>query len=185
MKANDIKEKRVNIDYAARGYKEQGLKERREIMENKLELINMKLNESISKNIGSFVITSFVSDSYCKREHLENQLQKLHQKTLNGGGRPPKEVLDQLKQESLPYVQMDTFLKKPPETTDLIGNIQLIQSRDEIPVHKNLNLQLTRTLNKHSLFTQTRDEIVKINLPLKEHMHLRTQTKRVSNKNKL
>jgi hypothetical protein len=47
-------------------------------MENKLEMMNMKLNESISKNIGSFVITSFVSDSYCKREHLENQLQKLH-----------------------------------------------------------------------------------------------------------
>lgn len=69
---------------------------------------------------------------------------------------------------------MDTFLKKPPETTDMIGNSQLIQSRDELPVHKNLNLQLTRTLNKHSLFTQTRDEIVKINLPLKEHMHLRT-----------
>lgn len=159
-------------------------------MENKLELINMKLNESISKNIGSFVITSFVSDSYCKREHLENELQKLHQKTLNGGGRPSKEVLDHLKQESLPYVQMDTFLKKPPETTDLIGNSQSIKIRDEVPAHKNLNLQLTRTLNKHSLFTQTRDEIIKINLPLKEHQHQmhsiqRTQTKRISNKNKL
>ena len=91
-------------------------------MENKLELINMKLNESISKNVGSFVITSFVSDSYCKRENLENQLQKLHQKTLNGGGRPQKEIIDQLKLESLPFVQMDTFVKKPPETTDTIGN---------------------------------------------------------------
>jgi hypothetical protein len=67
---------------------------------------------------------------------------------------------------------MDTFLKKPPETTDLLGNTQLENSRDEVPRHKNLNLQLTRTLNKHSLFTQTRDEIVKINLPLKEQMHL-------------
>ncbi len=91
-------------------------------MENKLELINMKLNESISKNVGSFVITSFVSDSYCKRENLENQLQKLHQKTLNGGGRPQKEIIDQLKLESLPFVQMDTFVKKPHETTDIIGN---------------------------------------------------------------
>lgn len=91
-------------------------------MENKLELINMKLNESISKNVGSFVITSFVSDSYCKRENLENQLQKLHQKTLNGGGRPQKEIIDRLKLESLPFVQMDTFVKKPPETTDTIGN---------------------------------------------------------------
>ncbi len=91
-------------------------------MENKLELINMNLNESISKNVGSFVITSFVSDSYCKRENLENQLQKLHQKTLNGGGRPQKEIIDRLKLESLPFVQMDTFVKKPPETTDTIGN---------------------------------------------------------------
>ncbi len=72
MKARDVRSSKVGVDYAARGYKEEGFKERREIMENKLELINMKLNESISKNIGSFVITSFVSDSYCKREHLEN-----------------------------------------------------------------------------------------------------------------
>ena len=83
---------------------------------------------------------------------------------------------------------MDTFLKKPPETTDLIGNSHLsTNTRDEVPVHKNLNLQLTRTLKKHSLFTQTRDEIIKINLPLKEQMDQiqRTQIKRVSNKNKL
>ncbi len=78
QKIKDLAEKRQNVDYGAKGYQEEGFRERREIMENKLELINMKLNESISKNIGSFVITSFVSDSYCKREHLENELQKLH-----------------------------------------------------------------------------------------------------------
>lgn len=78
QKAKDFAQNRLKVDYEAKGYKEEGFQERREIMENKLELFNMKLNESISKNIGSFVITSFVSDSYCKREHLENELQKLH-----------------------------------------------------------------------------------------------------------
>jgi hypothetical protein len=54
------------------------MKEVGEKFQNKLESVNMKLNESISKNVASFVVTSFVSDSYCRREHLENQLQELH-----------------------------------------------------------------------------------------------------------
>ena len=53
---------------------EEGMKERKELYDSKLQLINYKLNQSISKPLASFVVTSFVSDAYCKRENLENQL---------------------------------------------------------------------------------------------------------------
>ena len=48
------------------------MKERKELYDSKLQLINYKLNQSISKPLASFVVTSFVSDAYCKRENLEN-----------------------------------------------------------------------------------------------------------------
>lgn len=108
--------------YRIKTYKKEGIEKRGKSLQNKFQLINQKLNESISKTVASFVVTSFVSDSYCKREHLENQMQALHSKTIQGGAGPPKELVDRLKQESLPYVQLDTFMKRPPQTTNLTGD---------------------------------------------------------------
>ena len=59
--------------YTTEGIRQKGLR-----LQNKMQLINQKLNESISKNVAAFVVTSFVSDSYCKREHLDNQLNEIH-----------------------------------------------------------------------------------------------------------
>lgn len=56
----------------------EGIKERVEIMQNKFSHINKKLNESISKNVASFVATSFTQDAYCKREHLAKVTFKHH-----------------------------------------------------------------------------------------------------------
>ena len=39
----------------------------------------------------------------------------------SGSVRPAKEVVDKLKEEALPFVQMDTFMKRPPHSTDLTG----------------------------------------------------------------
>ena len=81
------------------------MKERKELYDSKLQLINYKLNQSISKPLASFVVTSFVSDAYCKRENLENQLQTLYKSTMQSGGqRPSKEVVERLKEEALPFV---------------------------------------------------------------------------------
>ncbi len=61
-------------------YSEQGIGERGKKLQNKLSLVDKKLNESISKNMASFVVTSFVSDAFCKREHLANITYKEHQR---------------------------------------------------------------------------------------------------------
>ena len=62
------------FDAGAYGVSTEGMKERKELFDGKLQMINYKVNQSISKNLASFVLTSFVSDSYCKRENLENKL---------------------------------------------------------------------------------------------------------------
>lgn len=54
------------FDVGAYLVSEEGMKERKELYDSKFQLINYKLSQSISKPLASFVVTSFVSDAYCK-----------------------------------------------------------------------------------------------------------------------